>query len=104
MVVVVGVVVGEVVTDVVGVVMVHSRNKPFEYAVTISFNASLVSSHSLLSFKNLPMAQSIVSVRPSGPVNSVIALFNALNAKAQFVAPPVTPRNVLSPSWWHDNG
>lgn len=98
MVVVVGVVVGEVVTDVVGVVMVHSRNKPFEYAVTISFRASLVSVQSVLSFKNFPIAQLIVSVRPLGPVNSVMALFSAPNANAQLVAPPFTPRNVFDPS------
>ena len=77
-VVVVGVVEGVDEAEVVGVVILHSRNIPLENSDTISFKFCAVSSHPpLASIKNVLRIQSVVPFTPPGPVNSSRASFIA---------------------------
>ena len=75
---VVGVVVADVVADVVGVVTWQLRNVPSTYESTASLSDNTVASHSEVSTRAPPTIQPMSSVRlPSGPANSATILFKA---------------------------
>ena len=96
----VGVVVCELVTLVVGVVISQPVKTPVSYSSTMPFRVVVVSPQPVSSLKYDPNRQTRSSVRPPGPVNSVIALFSAVAVSAHDVAEAwyaryLTPLSVL---------